>query len=798
MSRSRLAALFLFGVSCFACTALLGDFTVVSSGPDDGVDGGGEGGGGLTSITPTEARIGILRSQTFAAVGDVTWSVQEGDAAGTIDAAGKFISTDKVGIVHVVATSKADPKVTSTATVTVVPLGIVALVGQNGGAGNIDGTATRAHFHNPAGIGYFGNGRSIFVIADTQNHTIRKFDEAAGKSVTLAGASGVTGTADGDAVTARFNQPSSIAIDEDGDKIFVLDASNHCIRRVDLQTGQTGTLAGQCGTTGHVDGSTGGLSRFADVHHMILAPFKDALYVCEIADSAGYRGVRRIELPGGKTTSVVSGLNGCDIAADNFGKKIYFTNGADQKLNTFADSATINPVITPVAPLPGGDFFTESLAVMTGFGGSNDVYYRKGTTILHWAIGSAAFDATPFFGAVDDKRVVDGNQTIARLSGPYEIVPYGPQGKLFLADANAIRVIETNPTPKQLTTKIGAAAYPANVDGPRNSARFSAPFAVTTDDAGNFYIADQSFEQVLSSTIRKFAPVSGTVSTLAGAPNKNDPALDGPHDQAKFKYPFDLVYAGGKLYVADILASAIRQVDVGTGEVKTIAGELNVAGTGDGVGAAAHFKFLSGGDGAGGGIATDGTNLYVADTYNFSIRKILIATGEVTTLAGGTKGSVNGVGVNAQFQMPIGLTYDNGFVYVADSGDSTIRRVDVKTGEVTGFMGLSMQVGAVDGDAATATFTSPIRVTADHLGNLYVAELNLAGNDNDQFFSTIRRVDIKNRRSSLFAGDRKLHGLGTGSLPSTMNCPLSFSITPKGDLAFADYCELEIGVIQPL
>lgn len=812
MLRSRLLVLSFLALGSYACSAILGDFTVASNGGGGpgGDDGGNDGGGGPLGLVPTEARIGLLHSQTFTATGDVTWSVQEGDAAGTVDAAGKFIATDKAGVAHVVATSKADPSITSVATVTVVPLGINALVGVNGGSGNIDGPPLRAHFNNPGGIGFFGNGRQIYVIADSSNQTIRKYDEAVGKTVTLAGLAGTKGSANGPAATARFNNPRDIAVDENGDKIFVMDADNHCIRKVNLQTGDTDTVAGQCGTVGYVDGATGGATRFARMQRMILAPAKDALYVCQQEEGAEsmFRGIRRVELPLGKTTSILSGMNSCDIAADNFGggggAKIYFTNGSDGQIKSFTDGPTVNPATTNAVALPSGQVFTSQLTIMTGFGGENDLFYVPSNidnVINHWTLGTGAVDATPYFGVADDEHIVDGNQMTARIGSPRCLTGAPPQAKAFMCERNAIRTIDLNPTPKTLTTKIGAAGLPDRVDGPRNNARFSAPFSVAVDEAGIYYVADVGFEQVLNNTIRKFDPTTGTVSTLAGVPHKNDPPMDGPHDQAKFANPFDMVYVAGKLFVVDILASALRQVDTATGEVKTIAGELGVSGNSNGVGAQAHFEFvdMGGGGGAGGGIATDGTNLYLSDSGNFSIRKVVIATGEVSTLAGGTKGSANGTGMAAQFQSPYGLAYDDGFVYVADGSDDTIRKVDVKTGEVSAFMGLSMTPGAVDGDASTATFTGPIRIAADHLGNLYVVELPLTGSgDTSQFFGTIRRIDIKKRTSFPFAGQRGLNGLGSGTLPSTMNCPLSMALTPKGDLAFVDYCDLEIGAIQPL
>jgi hypothetical protein len=144
---------------------------------------------------------------------------------------------------------------------------------------------------------------------------------------------------------------------------------------------------------------------------------------------------------------------------------------------------------------------------------------------------------------------------------------------------------------------------------------------------------------------------------------------------------------------------------------------------------------------------------------------------------------------------PFGLAYDNGFLYIADAGDHTIRRLDLKTNEVTGFIGLSGQPGDVDGDAGMALFRSPARLLADGIGNLFVAEIPL---QNGSFPGLIRRIDINGRKVSPYAGAAGKLGLATGTLPSTVNCPLSFTLTPQGDLAFVDFCDASVAVIKPL
>ena len=113
----------------------------------------------------------------------------------------------------------------------------------------------------------------------------------------------------------------------------------------------------------------------------------------------------------------------------------------------------------------------------------------------------------------------------------------------------------------------------------------------------------------------------------------------------------------------------IRKVVIATGAVTTLAGTAGPFGSTDGLGAAASFSYPV-------GITSDGTNLYVSDLGNGTIRKIVIATGAVTTLAGtaGTFGSTNGIGAAAQFNQPWGITTDGTKLYISESPDNNIIR----------------------------------------------------------------------------------------------------------------------------
>src|SRR5262249_14861509 len=122
--------------------------------------------------------------------------------------------------------------------------------------GSADGTGTAARFYRPSGIAV--NSAGIIYVADTFNHTIRKIDTAQLVS-TVAGVAGLAGNADGIGTTARFNYPSGLAMDSDGN-LYIADSGNNTIRKM-TPGGVVTTLGGMPGITGSADGQ-GSVARF--------------------------------------------------------------------------------------------------------------------------------------------------------------------------------------------------------------------------------------------------------------------------------------------------------------------------------------------------------------------------------------------------------------------------------------------------------------------------------------------------------------------------------------------------------
>ncbi len=235
-------------------------------------------------------------------------------------------------------------------------------------------------------------------------------------------------------------------------------------------------------------------------------------------------------------------------------------------------------------------------------------------------------------------------------------------GNVFVADSNnnAIREILANGT---VTTFAGSSfGVPGSSNGAGTNAGFNFPSGIAVDSGGNIYVADS-----YNNLIRKISP-GGNVTTLAGQTTAG--FADGNGTSALFNAPQSLaVDAAKNVYVADTNNNVIRKITP-AGNVTTFAGSALAAGVADGTGANARFNYP-------GGIAVDNAgNLYVADTNSHSIRKITSA-GVVTTIAGsaGNPGTADGFGSAAQFNQPYGVVAANSSVlYIADTFNDTVRK----------------------------------------------------------------------------------------------------------------------------
>jgi hypothetical protein len=268
---------------------------------------------------------------------------------------------------------------------------------------------------------------------------------------------------------------------------------------------------------------------------------------------------------------------------------------------------------------------------------------------------------TTFAGLAGNPGSTDATGTAARFEEPRGIA-VDAAGNLYVGDTGNYTIRKVTPA-GVVTTLAGTAGVFGSTDATGSAASFYHPHGVAVDSAGNVYVADQT-----NHTIRKVT-AAGVVTTLAGLAGQEG-SDNGTGSVARFSYPRAVaVDAAGTVYVADSNNHTIRVVTP-LGEVTTLAGLAGNDGHADDTGAAARFNEPN-------GIAVTSTGMiFVADTYNFSVRRVTPG-GVVTTIAGqpGEHGTDNGTGSAAHFGELKGVAVDSGgTVYVADTDNHTIRR----------------------------------------------------------------------------------------------------------------------------
>ena len=344
-------------------------------------------------------------------------------------------------------------------------------------------------------------------------------------------------------------------------------------------------------------------------------------------------------------------------------------------------------------------------------------------------------------------------------------------GRLYIADVehHLLRVLDL--ATRRVTTLAGKTVVGWQ-DGPLDKALFNEPEGLALD-GDDLYVGDTD-----NHLVRKVALRDGMVSTVAGQLRKAG-KNDGSATQAQFHKPMSLAADGaGHVYVADTLNLAVRTLVTRDGSVSTLA-RLPAVPLGLGVvgadlvvslansqivridrasgvvrpwlGAANQEGFVDAANGLDArfvrpaGVCLDGRgNLLVGDSGNQVIRSVSLATGAVSTFAGARSwGAEDGDGERARFHGPRGLIWDgSGNYYVADSGNSTIRKVVLASGQVSTLAGSAGQIGSADGIGEAARFNHPRALALDGSGRLYVA---------DSDAPSIRAVDLATRAVTTIA-----------------------------------------------
>ena len=325
----------------------------------------------------------------------------------------------------------------------------------------------------------------------------------------------------------------------------------------------------------------------------------------------------------------------------------------------------------------------------------------------------------------------------------------------------------------------GTAGYTGDL-GAATAARIAHPEGITVAANGDVYYADPD-----NNVIRKVTAATGIITTVAGSGGNGSSGDGGLAILAKFKNAEGVfVVANGDLYLADTGNHEIRKVTALTGIVTLVVGSTSPGYSGDGGAAAAARLRLP----AAIVVAANG-DMYIADTGNDTVRKVTAATGIITTYAGtGTTGYTGdgGAATSARLSGPQGLVLAaNGDLYIADTGNNVIRRVTAATGVITTFAGTGTAGFLGDGGVATsARLNAPESVSISASGELYIAD---AGNNR------IRRVSTGGTITTV-AGTGTAGSAGDGGLPTAaqLNSPHGIAVSTSGTYYISDRVNNEI------
>ncbi|MFA5070617.1 MAG: hypothetical protein WC528_05035 [Patescibacteria group bacterium] len=577
------------------------------------------------------------------------------------------------------------------------------------------GQANEAYLDMPKGF-TFGPNNELYI-ADTANNVIRKIDKN-GIISTYAGG-GEYGNFDTTRLEATFSEPEGITYDGHGN-YYIADTGSSLIRRIrnDIV----------------VSLYVPGISR------------PDAIIVSGnylyISDTGNNRVVK---------TSIYGGIPEVLAADLNGPLKISYHNGLLYVAeNSSGKILSINVTTKAKTTLASG--FTEPRAV---FYYKNYLYVTAGPSGMYneiWRINPRSGSKSMLIRRVETELL---NQSSDMLIGTW-----AGRVRILMLQSGGSSIQTTDLSGQDLQKIAGRHRYGDETGVPSLSLLGRPQELVTSPDGTKIYIA-----YAQGNKIAEYNLLNQEVRVVAGFLMDN--YKEGTGTDARFSDVVSMAInpKGTKLYVADRNSQRIRSVDIATGTTHylTGAGVINLINpdTGNidvnldngyqeggpcpdeydwGASACAYFNRPTGI-----AINKNGDTLFIADSNNQRIRKIKIATGQTSLIAGsGSKGFVNGVGAAASFNGPYTLTLsaDEKNLYVVDKGNNAVRAINLADNRVTTLVGTG-QLGYREGSFATAVLAIPEYIELGPDNNLYISE---AGS------LRVRKLDLSRQETSLVSG----------------------------------------------
>lgn len=285
-------------------------------------------------------------------------------------------------------------------------------------------------------------------------------------------------------------------------------------------------------------------------------------------------------------------------------------------------------------------------------------------------------------------------------------------GRLFVADTGHHRIVELDPTTGDALAAFGSGSRGFD-DGNALEASFDSPQGMTLNpDTDQLYVAD-----VGNHAIRSINLATGEVTTLVGDGDLGWPPIGGALSDVHLNSPWDVLYSDGFIYVANAGSHQLWAIDLARETATPLVGSAR-EGTVNGPFPQAELAQPS-------GLAlSERGELFFADSESSSVRVALLLSGRTELVVGGDAnlfvfGDVDGMGNLARLQHPLGLALNESILYVADTYNSKIKRIDIEDGGVTSWLG--SESGWSDG--TQPQFNEPGGLSFDD-GMLWVADTN--------------------------------------------------------------------------